>query len=203
VAAPQEIIALLESVIGVFLSDIRHRERAAFLLCDELIEKACKYRAVDHDRKFETSCGFHAAWNAPGVQLDPDDLGKRVQARRETRNLMQHESAQATVDVEQCADAILDGLAVIDHCWPNSAADGLRLWASCATRILNLYSSSGDLAQRDEFEHEMRMKAWGFTSHANLKENETVIRPGERAFWHWAVTRSPEGVEEVLNDLVI
>jgi hypothetical protein len=199
--APQEIIALLESVVGVFLSEVRHRERAAFLLCDVLVEMTCKNRAVEESRQFDTLCGFYTAWNAPGVQLDPGGLGKRVQQRRETRNLMQHQSAAATVEVEQCADAILDAVAVIDHCWSGSSSEDVRLWAACALRILRLYSSAGDLAQRDAFEHAMRTKEWEFESDEKPSANEIVVRPGERPFWLWAITRAPDAVEETLNGL--
>ena len=37
-----EKIAALESIIEIFLSDIRHRERSVFILCDNLVEMTCK-----------------------------------------------------------------------------------------------------------------------------------------------------------------
>ena len=37
-AAPREIVDALDSTLGIFFSGIRHRERATFLLCDELVE---------------------------------------------------------------------------------------------------------------------------------------------------------------------
>ncbi len=43
--APREIVDALESVLDIFLSDIRHRERAAFILWDNLVEMACKRKA--------------------------------------------------------------------------------------------------------------------------------------------------------------
>src|SRR2546425_13076706 len=97
---PQEIIDSLESIIEIYFSGVRHKERAAFILCDNLVEMACKTKALQHNHTFNMSCGFHAAWNAPGVQLPPTALGARIQRYRHTRNNMQHASAAATVDAK-------------------------------------------------------------------------------------------------------
>lgn len=115
---PREIIDSLESVLGIYFSRIRHRERAAFILTDELVEMTCKLRAREANHKFDMKCGFHDAWNAPGVAIATAVLGHSIQASRNTRNNMQHASAAATVDDEHCANAILDAVSVIDHCWP-------------------------------------------------------------------------------------
>ena len=96
---PSEIIDSLESITEIFLSGIRHRERAAFILCDNLIEMACKTKAKQRNHRFNLSCGFHDAWNAPGVNLPPTGIGGRVQSRRDTRNLMQHANASITTKI--------------------------------------------------------------------------------------------------------
>jgi hypothetical protein len=75
---PSEITDALESIIDIYFSGIRHRERAAFILCDNLVEMICKTKAVQHDHRFNTRCDFHTAWNAAGVQLPPNTLGGRV-----------------------------------------------------------------------------------------------------------------------------
>src|SRR5215213_416195 len=97
--APREIVDAMESVLGVYVSAIRHRERAAFILCDELVEMACKLRAREHNYRFDMHCGFAAAIAAPGVNL-PGPLLPSLQATRNTRNVMQHQSGAATVDLQ-------------------------------------------------------------------------------------------------------
>jgi len=37
-SAPRHIVDALESVLTVYFSNCRHKERAAFILCDELVE---------------------------------------------------------------------------------------------------------------------------------------------------------------------
>lgn len=44
-STPPEIIDALESVLEIYFSGVRHRERAAFILCDNLVEMTCKTKA--------------------------------------------------------------------------------------------------------------------------------------------------------------
>ena len=41
-SAPRHIVDSLESVLSLYFSNCLHKERAAFLLCDELIEVTCR-----------------------------------------------------------------------------------------------------------------------------------------------------------------
>jgi hypothetical protein len=200
VAAPREIVALLESVVDIYLSDVKHRERAAFILCDELVEMACKMRAREHDYRFDLRSTFHDAWNAPGVQLDPATLGRRVQISRDTRNLMQHGDAGVTVDPEHCASALLDAAEVVEHCWPGTRVEALRATLLCSLRVVHLYSTDGKGQIRQPFEDLMRDNPWTFEER-QLETNEIAIRPGLRGYWRLAITWNPESVEEMLNQL--
>jgi hypothetical protein len=197
-AAPREIVDALESVLGVYFSAVRHRERAAFILCDEMVEMACKLRAREVDHRFRMTASFHASWNDPGVAIDPNALGPRIQASRNTRNMLQHQSAAATVDDQHCADAILDGIEVIDHCWPNASHDDFRPWMKCALRIVRLHSSSGDAVRRQEFEDEIRRESWRNVSRPP-RTNEIIIEPGRRTYWQLLLTQSQAQVEAVLQ----
>ncbi|MEH2253251.1 hypothetical protein [Nostoc sp.] len=114
-STPPEIIDALESILEIYFSGVRHRERAAFILCDNLVEMTCKTKAKQQNHRFDMSCNFHDACTAPGVILAAD-LKIRVVGYRNTRNNMQHASAAATVDSMHCATAILDVVKVIDHC---------------------------------------------------------------------------------------
>lgn len=201
--APGEIIAGLESILGIFLSDIRYRERAVFILCDTLVEMACKTKAKQHNHRFNTSCNFHDAWNAPGVSLSPTRLGQRVQTRRSTRNNMQHGNAAFTVDVQVCADAILDAVRVINKCWSNTSTRHFEAWVKCALRIVCLYSSSGDRLKRQPFEDDMLNVNWRGGDRTTVRINQNSIQPGRRIFWWLTVINHTNLVERCLDNLGI
>jgi hypothetical protein len=201
--APREIIASLESILGIFLSDIRHRERAAFILCDNLVEMACKTKARQHDYNFDTTCDFHSAWNASGVSLAPNGLGRRVQDRRTTRNNMQHADAAVTVETQHCADAILDVVRVINKCWSGTYSHRFDLWVKCALRIVQLYSSGGDQLKRQPFEDGMLNMNWRGESRTSIRSNESQIEPGRRVFWWLTIINHTQLVERCLDEIGI
>lgn len=196
--APREIIDALESVLGIYFSDVRHRERVAFILCDELVEMVCKLRAREYNYHFNMRCGFHTAWNAPGVAIPAATLGTSIQASRNTRNNMQHASAASTVDDQYCADAILDAVQVIDHCWPNASTNDFRGWMNCALRIVRLYSSQGNATKRTEFEDAMRNNGWR-AEKRQPRIDEFLIRPGLRRYWALVMISSQAQVESILS----
>ena len=197
-----EILDAFESIVDIFLSDIRHRERAAFILCDNFVEMACKTKAKQRDHRFNTQCGFHDAWNAPGVRLPKNGLGSRVRGRRDTRNTMQHASAAVTVDMQSCADAILDLPGVMTKLWGRNALTNLRLWQQVAIRIIRLYSSSGDANIRRQFEEQMRTERWrGNAEERPPRVHETIIECGLRNHWAIAIKQNPHQVEQILNNL--
>jgi hypothetical protein len=202
VPAPPEIIDALESVVDIYFSGVRHRERAAFILCDNLVEMACKTRAKQHDYKFDMTCNFHDAINASGVSL-PNQLKKRIQGYRDTRNNMQHASAAATVDWQYCATAILDAVRVIDRCWSNTSTNYLTTWMKCALRIICLYSSEGDPNQRWPFEERMRRRNWRGQSKRTVAPTEIQVQPGYRDYWRLAIRTRTTDVEDCLNELGI
>ena len=152
-SAPREIIDALESVLGIYFSDVRHRERAAFVLCDELIEMSCKLRAREHSHNFDMWCGFSTAISAPPINITTNDppLAAAILMSRNTRNTMQHASAAATVDEQHCADAILDAVKVIERCWPGASNRDFRPWVRCGLRIVRLFSGEGDPVKRMPF----------------------------------------------------
>jgi hypothetical protein len=199
--APPEILDTLESIIGIYFSNVRHRERAAFILCDNLVEMACKTKAVQHNHAFNAHCGFHTAWNAPGVHLPPTGLGGRVHGYRQTRNNMQHASAAATVDAQYCATAILDAVRVIDRCWTNTSTRQFPSWMRCALRIVQLYASVDDIGQRTDFEDRMRQQHWRAADREIVQPNARQIQPGVRDFWWIAIRMHTPLVEQCLNEI--
>lgn len=201
-AAPREIIDGLESILDVFVSNIQYRERVVFILCDNLVELACKTKALQRDQTFNRRCLFRDAWSAPGVQLAPNGLGGRVQARRDVRNTMQHGNAAVTVSTAHCADAIKDVCRVVDNLWPSSTRRMLRPSTQLVLRIADLYSSGGDTAEQQRFEDAMRQCQWrGVADERMPRVNEVIIESGLRINWHDAVRQSPELVEQILDSL--
>ncbi len=201
--APPEIVDALESVLDIFLSDIRHRERAAFLLCDGLVEMACKTKAKQANRNFNPKKhDFHRALIASGVRL-AKPLRLRLQNRHTNiRNLMQHQNAAITVDTQTCADAIMDVVAVVDRLWRNTTQRSFREWHKVALRIVRLYSSEGDVQKRQEFESRMREESWR-NRNRRARVREMIIEPGLRQHWAIVVKNSPGQVEQILNELQI
>ncbi len=200
-AVPIAIRDSLESIVEIYFSPVRGRERAAFILCDNLVEMACKTCAKEHNHRFDTSCNFHNAVNAPGVIL-AGALKQRVKDSREVRNNMQHASAAATVDGFYCATAILDAVEVIDSLWPVSAPDSnFAPRVACALRILRLHTSDGDPIHRDEFEDKMRAFGWRSTDSETVRINSVQVEPGKRDYWWWTLRHRLPNVEDVLNEI--
>lgn len=203
--APPEIIDALESILDIFLSDIRHRERAAFILCDNLVEMTCKTKHTLHCRRNNnnpnTRCNFHDALKLSGCRLS-QELRDRLQHRRDTRNLMQHQSASVAVDAQTGADAIIDLPEVMKKLWGQNALDNLRVWQRVAIRVVKLYSASGDANVRGQFEDLMRREHWrGNAEERNPRINEKIIECGLRIHWAIAVKQNPHQVEQILNNL--
>ncbi len=199
--APPAIIDALESVLEIFFSGVRHRERAAFILCDNLVEMTCKTRAHEHNHAFNFNCNFHTACTAPGLNINPA-LRARVQGYRNERNNLQHGNAAATVDHEHCATAICDAVAVIVHCWADATDAGVvapRI--RHALRITALYSSGGDVAKRPDFERIMDGKRWRVNDRETVRSNGRQIEPGKRDYWYIAIRMQSVLVEECLNEL--
>jgi len=111
---------------------------------------------------------------------------------------MQHASAAATVDDQHCADAILDAVRVIDHCWPNASTNDFRGWMKCALRVVRLYSSAGDATKRMPFEDAMRDGGWR-ADRRQPRQNELVIRPGVKQYWALVMSSTYAQVEVLLN----
>jgi len=97
--APKEIIDYLESILGIYLSDIRHKERSAFILADNLVEISCKTRIVERNGKWKGETFYEILKEAK----IPNKLRERIIRRHRIRNDMQHIKLSITVDNQDCA----------------------------------------------------------------------------------------------------
>ena len=198
--APRDIVDALESVISIYFSDVRHRARATFILADELVEMTCKAKA----RQTPPPLGhiaFVPLLQHATVGLSPttSPLGATLATNHQTRNQLQHVNAALSVDDQHCADAVLDALNTIEHCFPNSTValpDVLRV----ALRVIRLHSSQGNLGLRGKFEDDMRTYRWN-GGQRSAKINEPPIPVGIRRYWGLIVMPEFAEVEAILNRL--
>lgn len=196
--APVAISDALESVLDIFFSGVRNRERAAFILCDNLVEMACKTRAKQHEASFNTRANFPSLLSAPGVALDAQGLGRRVQDHHDARNNMQHANAAATVDAAYCAVAIADAAEVIQTLWPDVTWPGR---VRCGLRIVRLYALMDDPLACESFENSMNDFGWRAATNETVRVNAVQVQPGRREHWWWALRYRLPNVEALLNEI--
>jgi hypothetical protein len=191
-------VAAFECVISIFFSDVRHKNRAAFILCDELVEMTCKAKAKAANPALGRP-DFHTLLALPAVGLDTVNhpLGVTLSASHKTRNDMQHNNAAATVDDPHCADAILDALKVIDHCYPTASGDFTPSMKTLL-RLVTLHGSVGDKAKLAAFENAMVTYRWG-GSKPSIRVVELPIPVGNRRYWGLVVHTEYATIEALLN----
>jgi hypothetical protein len=137
----------------------------------------------------------------PAVQLPARTvpLGDTLLRNHITRNQMQHVNAAFTVDDQHCADAILDALAAMEHCFPGTIAvlpDALKV----ALRGVRLHSSQGDIRLRGTFEDAMRNHGWNGNAR-RAKVSEPPYPVGSRRYWGLVLFAEYAQVEGILNRL--
>jgi hypothetical protein len=94
---------------------------------------------------------------------------------------MQHVNAAFTVDEQHCADAILDAVDAIEHCFPGTTAaysDALKV----SLRVIRLHSSKGDVRLRGAFEDAMRSHRWNGNDR-KARVSEPPYPVGSRRYW--------------------
>lgn len=146
--APNEVLDLLESILGIFFYDIRYKERSVYILCDNLVELSCKTK-IKHINFKEDIKGMSFYSALRKVQIG-EKLRDRLLIRRNIRSDMQHQLAGITIDKQQCADAVLDLVSLLNHrnLWGKWALDPAPPWVFCGLRIVKLYSRFGETRKR-------------------------------------------------------
>jgi hypothetical protein len=99
--------------------------------------------------------------------------------------------------VPHCADAIIDGVACIEHCFPGASAafpDRLRV----ALRVIRIYSTAGNAAHRPAFQDGMLRYRWR-TQQRQPRVDETIVQPGMRNYWGLVIMDSIPDIEAILN----
>jgi hypothetical protein len=197
-AAPRHIVDALESVLSLYFSNCRHKERAAFILCDELVEVTCREKVRLRHRTLGRM-DFHALLTHREVGFDVTipGLGKSVYDCHKTRNDMQHNNPAATVDGQHCADAIIDAVEVVEHCFPGAKAalpDKLKV----TLRVVRLFSQHGDPRQQTGFGDAMQTHQWRGTRE-RARQDEVIVSPGTRANWGLVIPSEYARIESLLD----
>lgn len=182
-AAPRVIIDALECVGSIYFSDIRHKTHAAFILADEMVEMCCKALALAANSNLG-NIQFPALLAHPAVRLPAQTvpIGDTLLRNHRTRNQMQHGNAAFTVDDQHCADAILDAVAAVEHCFPGTLAvlpDALKV----ALRVVRVHSSQGNARLRAAFEDTMPTHAWNGTGRRAKVSEPPPYPVGSRRYW--------------------
>jgi transcription antitermination factor NusG len=227
---PAEIIDFLESLLGIYFYEIRHKHRSVFILCDTLVELSCKIKIVEKNEGANTKgLNFKEALQNAKV---PSKLKKRLLANHSLRNDMQHKSTILTIDEQKCADSIMDLVELLKKLWGKYSLDYNPNWVDCALRIIKLHSSQGRIKKRKEFkEYILNEIDWNyvepkedkrvFTPSDNpnvynflgsggaapgkqeIHKNELVIKIGSEEHWSYILRHYTEKVEECLSILSI
>lgn len=180
--APRHIVDALECVVTVYFSNARQNLRAAFILCDSLVELTCREKVkVTVPTPGKLSFKEHLKHAAVGLDPATVTLGRTLEDTHKLRNNYQHDNPSAMPDVRACADAILDCVTCIDHCFPGAQA-GFPEPVKVTLRIVRLFSTGGDGAMKGQFIRKLREHSWR-GDQRNARLNELIIDPGERSNW--------------------
>jgi hypothetical protein len=196
--APRHIEDSLESVLSLYFSNCLHKERAAFLLCDELVEVTCREK-VKQSGANPRQLDFPnlMTHQSVGFDLNSPGLGSAVNECHRARNDMQHNNPAATVNPRYCADAIIDAVEVIEHCFPGTKSalpDRLKV----TIRVVRLLSRQGDQRQQTEFGNAMQTHQWR-GDRERAKREEVIVTPGPRANWGLVIPSEFARVEGLLD----
>lgn len=196
--APRHIVDALDSVLSIYFSNCRHKERAVFILCDELVEVTCREKIKQTIRTLG-NMNFQGLMTHACVAFNVNvpGLGKSVLDCHKTRNDMQHNNPAATVDGQHCADALIDAVEVIERCFPG-AKDSLPDKLKVTLRVVRLFSQYGNLRQQTEFGAAMQTHLWR-GSRERARQEEVIVAPGPRANWGLVIPSEYARVEALLN----
>jgi hypothetical protein len=227
--APVEIIDLLESILGIYFYDIKHKNRSTFILVDNLVELTIKIRLKQLSPTFNVKIDFPELLNKIKVS---SKLKEKLSGNHNLRNEFQHKSPILTIDDEKCADSIILLVDLIKKIWGKNSLIDIPSRVECGLRLVKLHSSLGNIKKRKDFRDyilnnidwnkvEMiedervfednkdgnRYNFYGPEGQALGKQiinkNELIIKIGSEEHWSYALRHYTNKVEECLNILSI
>lgn len=208
--APKEITDYLEPILSIYLSDFRHKERSAFILCDNLIELCCKLRIKERDPSDNRNRQRNFPQSLEDAKLSKTFRGI-LEKRHKIRNDMQHEKIGISIDAQDCACDILNVIKVIKTLWGKYALDSASDWLICSLRIIDLYSTSSNQSKKTLLESKLLKSInWNFHPEEDKnmekrlrKDNEVIIEIGARNYWALLVREKTELVNQCLDETLL
>ncbi len=226
---PTEIIDLLESILGIYFYDIKHKNRSTFILVDNLVEITLKVRLIQLSPSFNVKIDFPVLLDKIRI---PNRLKEKLLKNHTLRNEFQHKSPILTIDNEKCADSILFLIDLIKKIWGKNSLMDIPRRVECGLRLVKLHSSLGDIKKRKNFKDYIQNNVdwnrveinedtriyynnkdgliynfYGPEGQAPGKQiinkNELVIKIGSEEHWSYILRHYTHIVEECFNILSI
>ncbi|MFZ1292002.1 MAG: hypothetical protein WAR79_18035 [Melioribacteraceae bacterium] len=138
--APKEIIHAIESILGILFSDVKHKERAIFILCDNAVELCCKTKIREKFPRDNKRKNFYDSLNENNIN---GELFNEFDKRHNIRDEMQHEKLNITVGFAQCTDFIIDLIKLVKLLWGENSLISLDEWVVGSLKLTYLYSTHG------------------------------------------------------------
>lgn len=227
--APTEIIDLLESILGIYFYDIKHKHRSAFILVDNLVEIACKLKLIQKNPATNIKIDFPILL---GKMKISKKLRESLLKNHRLRNEFQHKSPILTIDEEKCADSIMDLISLIKTLWGKYSLMDVPNRVDCGLRLVKLYSRQGNIKKRKDFKDYIQNNIdWKFVEakidsrvfeadkdgktynfygvegqalgKQTINKNEIVIKIGSEEHWSYILRNYTGKVEECINILSI
>lgn len=227
--APIEIIDLLESILGIYFYDIKHKNRATFVLVDNLVELTIKIRLKQLNPAFNVKIDFPKLLEQIKIPLK---LKRKLSDNHSLRNEFQHKSPILTIDDGKCADSIILLIDLVKKIWGKNSLINIPCRVECGLRLVKLQSSFGNIKKRKDFkdyilnnidwnkveivedervfEDNKDGKIYNFYGPEGqalgkqiLNKNELVIKIGSEDHWSYILRHYTDKVEECLNILSI
>ena len=227
--APTEIIDLLESILGIYFYDIKHKHRSTFILIDNLVEIACKMKLIQQNPSSNIKIEFPPLLEKIKIS---NRLKKKLLKSHTLRNEFQHKSPILTIDEEKCADSIMDLIDLIKKLWGKNALMNIPNRVDCGLRLAKLHSSSGEIKKKKDFKDYILNKVdWNLIEAKEgtrifynnkdgrtydyygtegqalgkqvINKNEIVIKIGSEEHWSFVLRQYTDKVKECLDELSI
>ena len=174
--APSEILDLLQPIISIYFYQIPYKNRAVLILSDNLAEISCKIKIHEKNPSEDLNwIKFPALLNRvkPSKKLK-DELIKF----HTIRNEFQHKSPIYTVEEKTSADSVFTTLKLIKFLWKRDALREIPDWVSCGLRIMKLFSSNGNLQNRNSLENRILNETDLYIDYRSLETNILINEDG-------------------------
>jgi hypothetical protein len=173
---PDEILDLLQPIISIFFYQIPYKHRAVLILSDSVAEISCKFKMRERN----------PAENIKRIEFPdllkrtkvPKKLSEKLKKYHEIRNEFQHKSPVYTIEEKTSADSVFVTIELIKFLWKKDALKEIPDWVRCGLRIMNLFSSNGNLQRRYSLESKVMSETNLYIDYKSLETNFLIKEDG-------------------------